>query len=147
VVLYASGEVVNATARTQSLSHPVNGRVEHLQVRIRVNGLWSVYSSVKITVSFTPPATPTLGTIPDQQFLRITVLVVNPTPAGSQPVVERNEVSRRQVGTTLVERLSTTVASNGQVIDRTPGVGGQVYEYRALAVGVNGTTAEGAWTL
>lgn len=59
-VYYDSGEVVSSTARNHGLTYPVNNRDEHVQVRIKSNGLWSSWASVKISVSYTPPAASTV---------------------------------------------------------------------------------------
>lgn len=80
IVYYDSGEVISSTARNAPLSYPVNNRYEHLQVRIKVNGLWSSWASVRVLVSYTPPAVPTLIATPDSPNARIVVQVANPPP-------------------------------------------------------------------
>lgn len=57
-VYYDSGEVVSVVARSQALTYPTNSRWEHIQVRIKSSGLWSAWASVRVQVSYTPPATP-----------------------------------------------------------------------------------------
>jgi hypothetical protein len=55
-----TGEVVSATARARTVEFETNNRYEHIQVRIKHNGLWSSWASIRVHVSYTPPATPTL---------------------------------------------------------------------------------------
>lgn len=74
-VYYDTGEVVSTSARTADLTFSVNGRWEHVQVRVKDGGLWSAWASVRVQVSYTPPLTPTAELTVDEW---IHVHVVNP---------------------------------------------------------------------
>jgi hypothetical protein len=75
-VYAATGEVPSATARAHTLTFETNNRDEHVQVRIKANGLWSTWSSVRVTVSYTPPAAPTVNVTADSPEGAIGVAVV-----------------------------------------------------------------------
>jgi hypothetical protein len=109
-------------------------------------GLASSVVSVNFTVSYTPPATPTLVCTPISASGYIQVAITNPTPSGGQPVVSSQELWRR-VGTddTTQVRLVTGLASNVTYNDwRAAAV--TSYQYRTQVFGVNGTATFSAWT-
>jgi hypothetical protein len=60
VVYHDSGTILSATARNRQIPFETNNRWEHVQVRIEHDGLWSSWASVRVHVSYTPPATPTV---------------------------------------------------------------------------------------
>lgn len=83
-------EVVSSTARNAALSFPVNNRYEHVQVRIKANGLWSSWASVRVMVSYTPPAQPSVTVQATKEALQVVtthlppnVLVDDPMTAGT----------------------------------------------------------------
>lgn len=142
-VYYDSGTVTDSTARTAALAFPVNSRFEHLQLRVLANGLWSSWASVRVMVSYTPPATPTLVLTPSDATAQIFVAITHPTPTGTQPVVSFSDVHRREVGAATDIRIATGVASS--YTDRTP-ASGVAYEYQVVAHGANNVDALSAWT-
>lgn len=144
VVYYDTGTVVSSSARDAPLDFPTNNRTEHLQVRIRVGGLWSTWSSVKVNVAWSPPAVPTIVTTARADLAAIDVAVTNPAPVGTQPVLATTELWRRRVGGTETLRLAAVVVG-GSYRDVTP-ASGVAYEYQAVAIGTTGTKQASAWT-
>lgn len=144
-VYFDSGQVVDATTRTLALTFPVNNRFEHIQVRTQTGGIWSPYSSVRVNVSYTPPATPTLTLLTNSTLGRITVTPSHPTPSGGQPTVSSVNVHRRLASDTSVGiRIAKDQAASVPYVDATP-ASGVDYAYRVEAVGSNGTSTFSAW--
>jgi hypothetical protein len=143
-IYYDSGDVVDSVTRSVSLSFPVNNRYEHLQVRIKNSGLWSVWSSIRVLVSYTAPATPTLAVTTQAAPGTVTLTVTNPTPTGGQPTVAYWDIYRRIGATGTAIRIAKTITAPW--IDYT--VANNVdYRYFVRAVGaVTGTTADSAWS-
>lgn len=153
-VLFDTGVVggtAGAQTRSVSLSFPTNNVTRKLQVRVQDSGsgLWSPYSTVTVSVSYTPPAVPTLVVVPSDSTGSISVLVTHPTPTGTQPTVAATEVEvradsagdpYRPVGQPVRLSVNSTAYT-----DRAP-AGGVEYAYRARAVGVNETVSLSAWT-
>lgn len=146
-----TGEVVSASLRAHSIDFPVNNRDEHVQVRVKNDGLWSSWASVKVTVSYTPPATPTSALTAADATATITITIDNPTPGAGEPTVTSNEIELRttagtddHIGTTGT-RVATGVANDGTYVYRAP-ASGVTYEARITAIGDNGTKTTGAWT-
>jgi hypothetical protein len=146
IVYQDSGVVESSSTRSHGLSFPVNNRNEHLQVRVRVAGLFSPWASVRVLVSYTPPPVPTIALLTASSTGQIIATVTNPTPATGEPPVISNDVWRRQalVGADGI-RIARGVVPNGTHIDATP-ASGVDYEYLAVAHGDNATSRAGAWT-
>lgn len=144
VVYTDSGIITDAAARTRSLAFAVNNRFEHVQVRVRTNGLWSTWASVRVQISFTPPPVPTLVAAANGALGAIAVTITNPAPGGGEPALAYNDLYRRVAGVGAGVRIGTGLPS-GVFTDRTP-ASGVAYEYLARAVATNGTTRDSAWT-
>lgn len=154
VVYTDSGTVVSSTARDAPLSFPVNGRTEHAQVRIRNAGLWSDWASVRLVISYTPPAAPTFTVRDDGSSL--TVLVSQPAPASGQPAASFHDIYVRTSATSTTPdryrpftdagmRVRTGLAPNGSWTDAAVASGVE-YEYLVVTNGTNGTSTASAWT-
>ena len=144
MVYYDSAEVVNATARSAPFTFPVNNRYEHLEIRIRFNGLWSAWADVRINVFYTPPATPLAQVNADNPSASVYVRITDPTPTGGQPAVVSHDIYRRLAGVGAGIRIAA--AATGQTyIDLVP-AGGVAYEYQVVANSANSTIATTAWT-
>lgn len=142
-ILYDSQIIVDANLRSMTLTFPVNGRAEHLQVQVQdVNGLWSPWSSVRVTVSYTRPADPTTVLTSDSAQARMLIDITNPAPTGTQPRVTSWDVKRRMIGSTAFEYVAQT--TSGNVIDWTLAAGIE-YEYQVVLYGDNDTSNETAW--
>lgn len=141
VVLYGPVEEASGNLRDHLFSFPVNGRAEHLQVRIKRDGLWSDWATASVTVSYTRPPVPVVSLTANG--LSLVVQVTNPTPAAGEPAVTHNRVhvdDDQAEGETL--RVSALPA-NGTWTYLTPRSGVH-YEgrVRVVAVGDNDTTSE-----
>lgn len=144
-VYYDSGEVVSTTARDHALTFPVNSRYEHLQVRVKAAGLWSSWASIRVLVSFTPPAEPTITLTTSNATGSITVTPTHPAPTGSQPTVASLDVYRRvrAVGGVGV-RIAAGKPASAAFTDYTP-ASGVDYEYQVQANGSNNTASVSQW--
>lgn len=146
IVYWTSGQVVSAaatTVRDSALNFDTNNRYEHVQVSVRANGLWSAWASVRVLVSYTPPAVPKLTVIPWPSKARISVAYTQPSPTGTQPPVLSVDIWRND-GTRSI-RIAKGLAPNATFQDDTPASGTQ-YTYRVRAYGSNGTTSVTAET-
>lgn len=74
------------------LDYPTNGRVEHLQVRVKYDDLWSEWSSIEVAVDYTEPPTPTFALSTDPATGSLLVSVTNPAPAGEDPAAVYNDI-------------------------------------------------------
>lgn len=138
-----TGEIAAATPRAHDATFAVNNRTEHIQVRVKYNSLWSVWTSVRVNVQFTPPATPTFELVPQLEEGALDVQITNPTPGGGQPTVLYNEVWVDDGDADGLTRHATTEAINSTWRYYTP-ISGRDYTpitIRVLAVGSNGTNA------
>lgn len=61
VTLSSIGVLVNDVARAYGLGFPIDNTTEHVQVRVKYNDLWSDWASVRVSVNYQEPATPTLA--------------------------------------------------------------------------------------
>ena len=153
-VLYATGTVELAATRTVLVPLPVNGRTEHLQVRVRDDGLWSPWTSVRVTASYAVPAAPTpsmvaVSTDPDAppgETDALLIGITNPTPTGDQPSITGNQVFVREAGDdSTIIRVASGVPANGSVVWRGP-AHRQEYETYVLTSAVSGATSASTWT-
>jgi len=150
-----TGIVAASATRTKSMAFPINNRDEHVQVRVRHNGLWSAYASHLVSVSYEPPAVPTLAISTNSTVGGIVLTFTNPTPSAGQPTVAGNEVhvrvasgGRQDLERTVNDdgiRIAVDIANNGTFTDHAA-ASGVDYEYRARAIGSNGTRTFGTWT-
>lgn len=151
-VYYDSGEAVSADARSAALTYPVNGRWEHLQVRVSDTGLWSDWASIRVLVSYTPPAVPTLTAVavktiaaPGDFTDAITVTVTNPAPAAGEPTVTSVDIYRREGASGDGLRIAAGLPAGAPWMDYTP-ASGVDYEYRATVHGDNSTSTASPWS-
>jgi N-acetylneuraminic acid mutarotase len=149
-----TGEVVSATARARSMPFPVKDRYEHIQVRIKHGGLWSAWASIRVLVSYTPPPVPSLTITTSDVEAAVSVAITNPTPAAGEPPVTHNRLFVRASAANPDgdkyrpypdgTRIEAQKPPNSTAIDYLA-AGGIDYEYRAEAVGDNGTTSDSGW--
>jgi hypothetical protein len=153
-VYYDTGEVVTATARSRTVTFETNDRYEHIQVRIKHDGLWSSWASIRVLVSYTRPPVPTLTITTSDTEAATSVAITNPTPAaGEPPVTHVRLFARASAANPNADpyrpypdgtRIEAFKPPNSTAIDHLP-AGGVDYEYRAEAVGDNGTTSDSGW--
>ncbi|MFC4768746.1 hypothetical protein [Effusibacillus consociatus] len=149
-VVWDSGYVVSTNKAVTVGTDLSNNTTYTANLRIKnADGLWSDYVTNTFTVSFTPPATPTITATAQTGY--IAIAITNPTPTGAQPTVSGNDVYRRKVGDTAWTRIKTGVANNGTYNDYAV-ASGVTYEYYVRAQGSNttytdSTTASSSITL
>jgi hypothetical protein len=139
-----TGTVTDVYARTVNVAFATNGRYEHVQMRVYYDALWSDWSSVRIAVAYTIPATPTVVVTPDDELGYIAVAATHPAPVGDQPVVACMDIYRSEAGAPAIRIAKSLVPTN---IYRDYAVASLVgYNYIVAAVGTTGTTAYSAQT-
>lgn len=140
VIYFDSGEVANSSTRSLALNFATNGRPEHVQVRVKGNGLWSAWESVAVDVSYTPPPTPLMELGVDPATASLLVSITNPAPTPSEPDAVQNEVWVDDGSGE--ERRASDVPTNG-IFRHWTRVSGRDYSnnVRVVAVADNGTKA------
>ena len=157
IIYYDSGEVLNSATRSVVLDQDVNSRHEHLQVRVKSGGLYSAWASVRVFVSYTPPAVPLVSVVPLPTAGSIGTFVdalgvslQTQHPSAGQPTVTHLELEVQ--ATTIGDKfrplgVPVRIAKrlhSGLFIDYR--VSSDVdYRYRAKAVASNGTTTLSPW--
>jgi len=145
-VYFDTGEVVDSLTRTLPLDFAVNGRAEHIQVRVKDGGVWSDWDSVSGDVSYTPPPVPTFTPYPDATDASLLIMITNPDPDPGEPAAAYNDIYITEPlpsGTVVEERRVTQLPANTPWRYRVP-VGGWDYSgarIRIVAVAANGTTS------
>lgn len=115
-IYYDSGDMVDAVARVLTLAFSVNGRYEHLQVRVKYAGLWSSWASVRVLASYTPPLTPTLVATPSDATGSIVIAITN-SPVNLLPAADASlEVG---LGTWVANANCSVTQSTTQALDGT----------------------------
>lgn len=144
-VLWTSGVVSSSSTRQLEVEFPTNQVTEHVQLRVRRNDLWADWASVRVDVSYTPPATPTAEVTAFQSQGRIRIRSLRPDPEGSEPTVVSYRVFRRvtsEGGGGI--RLAVDVSADASWSDYTV-ASGVDYQYRTIDIGDNGTPAASDW--
>lgn len=151
VVYTDTGAVTSTSARARSVAFPVNGRYEHVQVRIKNSGLWSSWASARVLVSFLAPAVPTLVVAPVNPAAMpadhaLSVTTTHPAPTGGQPTVTSMDVLVRENGDTGDGVRVAAGLAPGAVYVWTAPRSGITYQVRVRAYGDNATNTYSAWT-
>lgn len=135
-----TGEVTTALIRSLALTFATNNRTEHIQVRVKNDGLWSEWVSVMVNVDYSPPMVPTLVTYVDTSTASLLLMITNPAPTGGAPVTVYNDVYVDDGDGE--ERKATAVATNTGWRYMTPRSGRDYSTaIRVVAVAANGTTS------
>jgi hypothetical protein len=140
-VLYSSNEI--STNKAITLPYELQNNTDYT-IRIRVKastGLWSDWATVDIHTSFTPPVMPLLEYEVDPDRGSISIMIDNPYPQGDEPSVKINQVYRRELGANDWELIGDYIPVNATFTDYHP-ASNKMYEYKVIAYGVNGTSAE-----
>lgn len=135
-----TGEITDSSATSRTVNFPVNGRTEWIQFRVKNTGLWSAWDSEDVTVSFTPPSTPTVVLTPNNTTGVMTVAITNP---GGGAALAYNEVWVDDGDGLGYTRRATGLAANATYTYRLPR-SGRDYASRifARAVATNSATAD-----
>jgi hypothetical protein len=140
VVYFDTGEVASTTARSLPLTFTVNDRIEHVQLRVKNDGLFSPWTSVSVEVSFAPPPTPLLAFEAEPDTASLVLTITNPEPAGDEPAAAYNDVYIDDGNGE--ERKATLLPTNTTWRYWTPRSGRDYAgSVRVEAVATNGTTA------
>ena len=142
IVYQTSGVLEEPTRRTYTFAFPVNNRTEHLQARIRKDGLWSEWATSVNPISYTPPAAPLVATAPDEDNGALTITITNPAPGAGVPAVAYNDVWIDDLDGRGWIRKATMLPTNSTWTYWTPRSGVET-GVKVVAVAVNGTSAEG----
>lgn len=138
-VYYDTGQVNSTTAWSASVPFETNNRYEHIQVRVLLDGLWSSWASIRVLVSYTPPAAPVVTLSVDNGTGSLWVDITNPTPGSGEPTAAYNAVEVDDGDGW--ERKATMLQPNYGWRYWTP-VSGRDYSgnVRVVTYGDNGTT-------
>lgn len=132
----------NATSHTL-LTILQNNEQYELEVTVADNTGQQGSSRITFTTSFIPPTKPIMGVMEDDAEGRIILTITNPDDDPLLPPTVRNDIYRREKksGAPWI-RIASSVAKNGSYTDYAAASGVE-YEYRAMAVSQEETTAEG----
>ena len=153
--LYSTGKVAGAVTEV-TLGYVFTDGQTGLKIELTTYNSFdiaAVDTNTGISVSFTPPAVPSL-VITANTAGYISVAIADPTPTGSQPTVDTHDIfvrvaaGGRQSGERTVNddgiRIATGVVTNGTYLDYAAATGTD-FEYRTLARAGTATTYS-AWT-
>jgi len=145
-IIYDSGVFEQPATRSAFLELPTNNVTRKLQVRVRDAGLFSPYSTVTVTVSYTSPATPTVTVVSNNSTGAISVTATHPAPGAGVPTVTSVDVYRRLIVETGDGiRVAAARTPTSTFLDYAV-ASGQPYEYRVRANGSTGASSYSAWT-
>lgn len=144
-VYFDSGVVATTGSRSRVVSFETNGRVEHVQVRVRSKGLWSLWASVDVDVDYTPPPDPTAIVAADVPPGAVTISAVFDEPVDPEPAVIFFDVWRRVTseggdGVRIASDLAPAASFKDWHV-----ASGWDYEYRVRLWGNNGVSSWSAW--
>lgn len=142
IVLWDSGKV-NSSVRNCTINYSLQNNTSY-KVKITVWDTKDVASTEVVRtfdVQFTPPAMPSLTATADSANGRVKITITNPTPQGTQPNVNNNDLYRRKLGETAWTRIATAIPANGTYYDYAV-ASGVVYEYKVQANGDNTATSD-----
>jgi hypothetical protein len=144
-IYYDNGNLNGPAVRSATIYFNTNNRVEHVQVRVFYNNLWSAWADAKYTVAYTPPAVPTSVTItPDPVGGFILISVVNPAPTGAQPTVAGWDIYRRLTSLPGTAGIRIYTMQTGNYPDRTV-PSAIAHQYQIVLIGTNGASYATGW--
>jgi len=138
-----SGQVADATARAYQLRDLQHGQRYTIELTVwDGDGVASDAATRTFITSFLPPPEPTATVEALEAWVRISIAN---NDAGAEVPVAGNDIYRRRVGETGNGiRIATGVPVDGVAYDYAV-PSGVAYEYRVVAVGINGAPAASAW--
>lgn len=147
VVYEDTGTKEEPDIRTKTWTLTENNRTEHWQVRVRHDGLWGDWGSVKVNIAFTPPATPTLEllAVSDSEGVEggyIKLTATHPTPTGGQPTVIAQDIFQSETDVKAdAVRIAENQPKDEPFYARFIG-DSKSYWFFVRAIGDNGATAD-----
>jgi hypothetical protein len=141
---FDTGQIINAATRTLPLSFLVNNRVEHVQVRILANGLWSVWVDVTVDVSYTPPPTPDVVLTASDATASLTAAWTTDAPSGTEPPATNVDVYLNDGTTADGVLVASAQPINGAWTYWVP-ASGVDYSVQLVANADNGTSSRTGW--
>lgn len=139
---------VDAQIRAKQVTFTQTGRAEHVQVRVRVAGVWSAWASRRVLVNYVPPLSPQIVLMVDNPTASITLAAEHPYRADRPPVVAY-DVWRRHVdpdGVVIADstvRIAAGIPSNQSFTDY-PAAATEI-EYQVVSHGDDGTSITSRW--
>lgn len=133
--------IKTSTNKAQTVQYDLENTIDyqiHLAIK-NADGLWSDFVVSNISVSYTPPATPTMTLTTGDSY--IVVAISNPTPSGSEPSITGNDVYKKIDGAWV--RIASDIPNSGSYRDYAI-ASGVTYEYKVRAKGDNNTTSDSA---
>lgn len=85
IVYQDTGAVASVAIRTSALVFPANGRYEHLQVRVKFDGLWSPWASIRVQASYPSLQPGTLIVTAEPATASLLVATTPATPGMGEP--------------------------------------------------------------
>lgn len=134
--LWTTGEV-NSTNKAHTVGYDlVHGQNYNFVLSVRnTEGIWSDDVTTFVSVSYTPPATPSINLFDGGGY--ITVFIANLEPTGTQPEISHNDLFKR-IDNEWV-RIANGLPSNGSYRDYAVASGKQ-YEYKVRAYSAENET-------
>lgn len=148
-VLYDTGTVESATARSAEFPYPDNNTTRTTRVRVERDGLWSVWTSVTHPVSYTPPEAPFVILDTAQVAGAIRVAATHPNPQGDTPYVTSMDIWRRLAvaGPSGLEQIRVAADLLPSRAFNDWAVASAVsYDYAIQVWGENGVSSWSPWT-
>jgi hypothetical protein len=147
--VYDSGWVNDSVSRSFLVPYVLLNSTSwtlHLQTANN-EGLASSDQTRAFSIAYITPMVATTVATPSTANGWISVAITNPTPSGGAPAVASQELWRRITGSG--DPIGVRVAaglSSGATYQDWQAVGGVAYDYRAVVLGINGTTSTGVFT-
>ena len=134
------------TSRSVSFGQLDNNTTQTFRVRTQFDGLWSAWAEVTVTVSYTPPAVPTIEVDDTSDPAAILVRGTVAPPGVGEPDVTHLEVWRREGSDTGPGIRRATDLAPSQVFTDHFVASGVEYFYRLQAFGSNETASWSEWS-
>ena len=139
VVRVTDSWTVSDTGMTASTatSYTVGPLESDVQVRVELSivtnapGTPTVTALRLLTPSYSQPMTPTATLSVGESY--VVIVALNPAPTGSRPDVVRNDVARRDTGSSGDFLVVGSMAKNGAYLDHAVASGGR-YDYQVIGV-------------
>lgn len=130
--------------RSLALTFETNNRYEHVQLRTKLDGVWSDWADVRVLVSYTPPPAPQPVVSRGDDGASIAIAYSVPEPEGDEPAATSVDIWYSTDGGVTATRYWAGLDVAGNVTYPVP-CSGLDYVWQAVAFADNGTTAASDW--